>query len=83
MKCVPCMVRTVSHGKLFSIGSKSLTREGKASQIGSGLVLPAEVSTEATMQRVEQIIHNDRHVAIDDIERAVDYSHGTCIQHHV
>ena len=38
---------------------------------------PAEVSTEATVQHVEQIICNDRHVSIDDVARAVGCSHGT------
>ena len=32
---------------------------------------PAEVSTEATVQRVEQIIHNDWRVSINDIACAV------------
>ncbi|KAG8227149.1 hypothetical protein J437_LFUL001693 [Ladona fulva] len=38
---------------------------------------PAEVSTEATVQRVEQIIRNDRRVTINDVARAVGCSHGT------
>ena len=38
---------------------------------------PAEVSTEATVQRVEQIIRNEWHVSIDDIAHAVGCSHGT------
>ena len=35
---------------------------------------PAEVSTEAIMQHVEQIIRNDQHVSIDDVARAVSRS---------
>ena len=38
---------------------------------------PAEVSTEATVQHVVQIIHNDRRVSIDNIVCAVGCSHGT------
>ena len=38
---------------------------------------PVEVSTEATVQRVEQIIRNDRRVSIDDVVLAVGCSHGT------
>ena len=37
----------------------------------------AEVLIEATVQRVEQIIHNDRHVSIDDVACAVGCSCGT------
>ena len=37
---------------------------------------PAEVSTEATVQRVEHIIRNDWHVSINDVAHAVG-SHGT------
>ena len=40
-------------------------------------VRPAEMSTEATVQHVEQIIRNDQHVSIDDIAHAVGCSHGT------
>ena len=36
-----------------------------------------EVSTEATVQCVEQIICNDLHVSIDDEVHAVGCSHGT------
>ena len=36
-----------------------------------------EVSIEATVQRVEQIIHNDQCVSIDDVVHAVGCSHGT------
>ena len=38
---------------------------------------PAEVSTEAIVQHVEQIICNDRHVSIDDVAHAVGCSHRT------
>ena len=38
---------------------------------------PAEVSTEATEQCVEEIIRNDRHVSIDDVVRAIGFRHGT------
>ena len=37
----------------------------------------AEVSTEATVHRVGQIIRNDRRVPIDDVPRAVGCSHGS------
>ena len=37
---------------------------------------PKEVSTEATVQRVEQIVY-DRRVSIGDVARAVGCSHGT------
>ena len=37
---------------------------------------PAEI-TEATVQRMEQIIRNEWHLSIDDIAHAVGCSHGT------
>ena len=49
----------------------------KGRQSIRGRKRPAEVSTEATMQRVQQINSNDRCVSIDDIAGAVGYSHGT------
>ena len=38
---------------------------------------PVKVSTEARVQCVEQIIHNDRCVTINDVVHAVGCSHGT------
>ena len=38
---------------------------------------PAEVSTEVTVQHVEQIIHNGQCLSIDDVAHAVGCSHGT------
>ena len=76
MKCILCLVTTVPHGKLFN-WIQELNKGRHCIRDREHPGRPAEVSAEATVQYVEQIIRYDRHVSIDDVARAVGYSHWT------
>jgi hypothetical protein len=60
------MVRSACHVKLFPIGCKSSLKGGHVS----------EIATEATVQRVEDLIQVDRRVTIYTIATLIGCSHS-------
>jgi transposase len=72
-KCLSCKA-VHSWVEKFSQGRSKVADDGRPGR-------PVEIATEATVQRMEELIEAERRITIDRVAIALGCSHGFSIQH--